>query len=261
MKRSNASTTHQDIKTAGDNIGEGKAVGKGPAGEPAVAKWVVPSFFFTDDWRLGLFVENVPLDTLMTMRLLCKDWRRAVDKFMDGMIESGVMIVIGGNDIGWKEAFAQRERRGFLTQVVFLLNITKVGDRACKYASILVVVEIPEGVEYIGWGAFRDCSSLTTVSFPTTLKSIGRVAFNRCSSLDNVDLLHTQLQEICDSAFYDCSELKSMTIPESLQSVGRYVFNNCSKLVPAYIDTNDRENNTVATLGVIAHLRSLQPNP
>ena len=72
LKRSNtSSTTHQEIETGGDN----KAGGKTPAAEPAVAKWVVPNFFYLDDWRF-LFVESVPLDTLMTMRLLCKDWRR-----------------------------------------------------------------------------------------------------------------------------------------------------------------------------------------
>ena len=46
VKRSNtSSTTHQEIETGGDN----KAGGKTPAAEPAVAKWVIPSFFYLDD--------------------------------------------------------------------------------------------------------------------------------------------------------------------------------------------------------------------
>ncbi|GMH99735.1 hypothetical protein TrVE_jg3911 [Triparma verrucosa] len=93
-----------------------------------------------------MFVENVPLDTLMTMRLLCKDWRRVADKFIDGMIESGGMIAHGGNDISYTEADAQRERRSLVTQVVFLLNVTKVGISACRFAVNLVVAEIPEGL-------------------------------------------------------------------------------------------------------------------
>ncbi|GMH54637.1 hypothetical protein TrST_g12203 [Triparma strigata] len=130
---------------------------------------------------------------------------------------------------------AQRERRSLATQVVFLQNITKVGRNACYLAVNLVVVNIPEGITSIGHGAFRSCRSLTTVSFPTTLRSIGYSAFEKCSSLDNVDLLHTQLQEIGDWAFDDCQELKSMTIPDSLQKFGDVVFAICPTLFPSYV--------------------------
>ncbi|GMH73653.1 hypothetical protein TrST_g7186 [Triparma strigata] len=238
LKRSTAgSTTHQEIETGGDNNGE-KAGGKTPAAEPAVAKWVIPSFFYLDDWRF-LFVESVPLDSLMTMRLLCKDWWRVADKFIDGMIESGTMMVIGGNDLSAEEALALRERRSLAFQVVFLLNITKVGVWACDSSANLVVVEIPEGVESIGRAAFKNCHSLTTVSFPTTLIEIVGGAFHKCSSLENVDLLHTQVQEIGYAAFGYCSELKSMTIPDSLQALGDDVFINCLELAPSHIDVYD----------------------
>ncbi|GMI04049.1 hypothetical protein TrVE_jg11201 [Triparma verrucosa] len=224
---------------------------------------IIPSFFFTDDWRLGLFVENMPLDMLMTMRLLCKDWQRVADRFIDGKIESGEMIVVGGNDISGKEAWAVRERRSLATQVVFLLNVTKVGDRVCSNASNLAVVEIPEGVESIGVCAFYHCTSLTTVSFPASLRSIAYGSFQFCSSLDNVDLLHTQLQELGDCAFWGCSELKSMTIPDSLQTIGNDVFIYCLKLVPSHIDVDegsDSDADDAVTHEVIAHLRS-QQNP
>ncbi|GMH75010.1 hypothetical protein TrST_g8503 [Triparma strigata] len=127
LKRYNASTTHQDTETA-DNNGESHEEGGKTPAEPTAAKWVVPSFFFTDDWRLGLFVDNVPLDTLMTMRLLCKDWQRVANNFIDGKVESGVMKVVGENDLSGEESYGQRERRALVTQVVILLNITKVGD-------------------------------------------------------------------------------------------------------------------------------------
>ena len=108
----------------------------------SVAPFPKDDFLQTDNWR-RLFIENVPVDTLLTMRLLCKDWRRVVDKFIDRKVESGVMIVVGANDLSYEEAHGQREGRSLVTQVVFLLNITKVGDRACANASILVVVDIP----------------------------------------------------------------------------------------------------------------------
>ncbi|GMH85331.1 hypothetical protein TrVE_jg7813 [Triparma verrucosa] len=82
MTRTYASTTHQKIETGREDDGN-----QDEAGVAAVVNWTVPSFFFLDDWRF-LFVENVPLDTLMTMQLLCTDWRRVVDTFIARKVES-----------------------------------------------------------------------------------------------------------------------------------------------------------------------------
>ncbi|GMH74992.1 hypothetical protein TrLO_g8783 [Triparma laevis f. longispina] len=75
-------------------------------------------------------------------------------------------------------------------------------------------------------------------------------------SLDNVDLLHTNLQEIGRYAFQGCSELKSTTIPDSLQTLGGNVFLICFKLVLSNINVNITRGDP--TLKVIAHLRSKQ---
>ncbi|GMH68117.1 hypothetical protein TrST_g11435 [Triparma strigata] len=47
-----------------------------------------------------------------------------------------------------------------VTKIIFLLNITKVGDNVCYYASNLVAVDIPEGITIIGLNVFGDCSKL-----------------------------------------------------------------------------------------------------
>ena len=70
-----------------------------------------------------------------------------------------------------------------------------------------------------------------------------------CSSLENVDLLHTNLQEIEGWGFYDCSILKSMTIPDSLQALGQELLRGCYELVPSNINTSDND-------AVVARLRS-----
>ena len=162
------------------------------------------------------FVEFVPVDALMALRLATKGWNAAADALIDEGVRSGELIVHDGKDISYDEAYAREERCALATRAIFLLNITKVGKWACRWADNLVVVDIPEGVESIGFQAFWGCSSLTTVSFPRTLTSIGESAFSVCVSLDNVDLLHTNLQEIKPEAFKFCSELKSMMIPDLL---------------------------------------------
>ncbi|GMH71758.1 hypothetical protein TrLO_g9 [Triparma laevis f. longispina] len=207
------------------------------------------------------FVEFVPEDTLMRLRLATKGWKAAADAFMDEGVESGEVIVHDGEGISHGKACDRRERRQLVTRANFLLNITKVGMNACHYAVNLVVVDIPVGFETISDYAFAECSSLIFVSFPTTLTSIGTRAFYYCSILENVELLHTNLQKLGNEAFQGCSELKSMTIPGSLQTLGGGVFHRCYKLLPIRIDrrnTDSWEPLPDTTPEVIAHLRSKQ---
>ncbi|GMH67252.1 hypothetical protein TrLO_g1404 [Triparma laevis f. longispina] len=110
-------------------------------------------FMSTIDFKRH-FVGLVHIEMLLVLSEVCKKWNEVVKEVVDESVESGVMMVYGGNDISWEVAYAQEDRRELVTQVVFLLNITKVGVRACTWAFNLDVVDIPEGVESIGWGAF-----------------------------------------------------------------------------------------------------------
>ena len=211
-------------------------------------------FMHTDDFR-RLFVGFVMVDTLVAMRWLDTKWHKVVEKKLNELEEGlyGEVIVHGGNDISDDEAytFARRQRMKQVTQVVFLLNITEVGDLACMNASILVVVDIPEGITSIGDYSFWCCSSLKTIQFPKSLTLIGDFSFQNCSSLEQVDLLHTNVLKLGHMAFCRCPSLRVMKVPDSLQTFGYNVFYNCSKLVSSDINVND--NNAV-----VAYLRSLQ---
>ena len=170
----------------------------------------------------------------------------------------GEIIVHGGNDISNDEAnsAARRKRIKQVTKVVFLLNITKVGDRVCYKASILVIVDIPEGITSIGRSYFSWCSSLKEIKFPKSLTSIGTQSFINCSSLGQIDLLHTNVKKLGQLAFRDCTSLREMKVPDSLQTFGEDVFAGCSKLVPTDIDVDDYYNDV--TSEVVAYLRSIQ---
>ncbi|GMH79038.1 hypothetical protein TL16_g08012 [Triparma laevis f. inornata] len=228
-------------------------------------------FMFTDDFK-RLLLEFVMGDTLMTLRLATKAWKRVTDTFIDKGVKIGELIVHDGKDISEEKADALEERRTIATRVIFFLNITKVGKHACADAINLIVVDIPEGVVSIDGGTFYNCESLTSVSFPTTLATIGVQGFDGCTSLENVDLLHTNLQHLGSYAFESCENLTSMTIPDSLQTIGRHVFWHCSKLVPSNIDVdyiydhsdedekflNYTSKSLDTTPQVVAHLRYVQ---
>ncbi|GMH92447.1 hypothetical protein TrST_g1898 [Triparma strigata] len=216
-------------------------------------------FMHTDDFR-RLFVGFVMVDTLVTMRWLDKKWHKVVEKKLTELEDEpyGEIIVHGGNDISSNEAEsdAREERMGQVTKVVFLLNITKVGVYACYKASVLVVVDIPEGITIIGDYSFWGCSSLKEIKFPKSLMNIGYGSFVSCSSLEQVDLLHTNVEELGTYAFDGCYSLKEMKVPDSLQTFDGNVFAYCSKLVPSTIDVDDKINDDDVTSEVVAYLRA-----
>ncbi|GMI12332.1 hypothetical protein TrLO_g13336 [Triparma laevis f. longispina] len=113
-----------------------------------------------------------------------------------------------------------------------------------------------QGQGPIGENAFRCCFDFTTVSFPTTLTLICESAFQSSTSLENVDFLHTNLQELGECIFAGCTELTSMTIPDSLQTFGKSVFSGCRKLFPTNFNVNFNVNHH--PYDVVNFLRSLQ---
>ncbi|GMH87304.1 hypothetical protein TrVE_jg2230 [Triparma verrucosa] len=218
-------------------------------------------FMHTDDFR-RLFVGFVMLDTLVAMRWLDRKWHKVVEKKLTEFEDEpfGEIIVHGGNDVSGYEGVSdeRKERMEHVTKIIFLLNVTKVGDRACAYASNLVVVDIPEGITTIGYYSFAQCSKLKHIKFPKSLISIGKWPFAYCSSLEQVNLLHTNVQQLGTNAFYYCISLREMKIPDSLQELGEDVFYKCSELVPSTIDIDDKINHDDVTSEVIAYLRSIQ---
>ncbi|GMH91088.1 hypothetical protein TrST_g10015 [Triparma strigata] len=143
------------------------------------------------------------VDTLVSMRWLDRKWHKVVEKKLTELEDEpfGEVIVHGGNDISGEEAISdvRKDRMKQVSSVVFLLNITKVGDRACCYASNLVIVDIPEGITIIGGYSFTYCRSLKEIKFPKSLTSIDYCSFGKCSSLERVDLLYTHVQELVPS--------------------------------------------------------------
>ena len=98
-------------------------------------------------------------------------------------------MTVNGED-GESVGFDGYIKRKHVTNVVFLLNITKIGKFACANSTILVTVDIPEGVESIGDYAFSGCSKLKTATIPKSLRNFGKHVFWECTSLvpSNIDV-------------------------------------------------------------------------
>ena len=103
-------------------------------------------FMHTPEFRRH-FVEYVPDDKLMALRLATKPWMREIENLLRRIVKSGgqrgELIVHDWNDLTYAQVEPREERRKLVTRAIFLLNITKVGDRACKRVVNLVVVDFP----------------------------------------------------------------------------------------------------------------------
>ena len=114
-------------------------------------------------------------------------------------------------------------------KVIDQMLLSADGTKVIAYWGKNREVTIPEGVQSIGYSAFRGCRSLTSLTLPSSLQSIGDSAFEYCNSLTFLTL-PSSLQSIGNGAFWNCSSLTSLTLPSSLQSIGDRAFCGCESL-------------------------------
>lgn len=102
-------------------------------------------------------------------------------------------------------------------------------------------VSIPEGIERLGYQAFRGNKTLTSVSFPSTLTKILPSAFSGCESIREITI-PSHIKEIGYGVFYECSSLKDVTIEYGVETING-TFERCPSLTSIIIP------DSVTTLG------------
>ena len=75
-------------------------------------------------------------------------------------------------------------------------------------------INIPEGVEQIGWVAFEECNQLKKVVLPSTLKKIKRLAFAE-TAIKEVEIPES-VEYVGKNAFEDCKQLEKIIAPKGL---------------------------------------------
>lgn len=97
------------------------------------------------------------------------------------------------------------------------------------FAAPLQSVTLPEGLEWIGSGAFDYCTSLTNITIPESVTVIQDHAFSDCESLSSV--LFAGDEEATDNAlqigsyaFFCCEQLMDVTLPKRVTQIGDFAF-------------------------------------
>ncbi len=125
-------------------------------------------------------------------------------------------------------------------------GLKSIGSYAFEGCTLLMEVTMPESIETVEDAAFRSCELLDTA---TVYGSIGFMAFQNCTSLADLTLHNTL--SIGNNAFEGDTALASVELPEVLTSIGENAFNGCTKLksitIPdsvTYVGEYSFQNNT-----------------
>jgi len=104
---------------------------------------------------------------------------------------------------------------------------------------------VPDTVQIIHPGAFKNCKSLSAVTLNNGLKEIGSDAFSGCTGLNAV-AIPSSVNHIKKNAFAYCENLKSITISDQLAtnikvwdgplngSLNEYIFCGCPNIRRIY---------------------------
>ena len=108
-------------------------------------------------------------------------------------------------------------------------TVKEIDNYAFRGFSALASMDIPQGVEIIGYKTFADCENLKKVNFEpnAVLSSVGESAFSNCTSLESIDL-PASVRSIGSYAFEGCRGLKSIILPDSVKQFGKErMFKGC----------------------------------
>ena len=110
-----------------------------------------------------------------------------------------------------------------LKTIIIPPTVKRIEQNAFKNNTTLENVIIQErngeGVQYIGYSAFRECKNLKNINLPDTITYIGGSAFRSDGNLDNIKL-PKNLKELYGLTFSGCSSLKNLELSENLEKLG-----------------------------------------
>lgn len=108
------------------------------------------------------------------------------------------------------------------------VEVTKVGANAFE-STALQTIDLPETIEEIAAGAFKNCAELTEIGNLEKVSAIGTLAFSGCPQLKDITLSPT-LAAIEDGTFKNCTALTSVDL-SGVTTIGDTAFENCTALV------------------------------
>ena len=160
----------------------------------------------------------------------------------DSIVSENALITFDGNGLLYsmcgEDGIVITGYDGTPTEIVipqFIdgLQVKRIEDIAFSnnhgYFDGLLSVELPEGLESIGYYAFNGCINLSTINLPDSLVSIEAGAFYNCPLTGECLTLPDRLEVVEESAFSG-TRYESIVVPDSVQSIKDLAFDTCVNL-------------------------------
>ena len=129
------------------------------------------------------------------------------------------------------------DNNNVLRSLVIPDSVTDIGGNAFGWCNNLLTIQLGNGIETIGNGAFYSCCGFSELTLPDSLISIGASAFTWCSALTSITFGES-IKTIGDEAFGWCNQLTVITLPDSLENLGEGAFRECNNISEININNN-----------------------
>ena len=161
----------------------------------------------------------------------------------------GIEEIILGKNIRKIDRWAFSGCAG-LKKVIFQENegIKEIGDEAFGGCTALEELELPEGIQYLGYG-FIGGTQIKSIQIPSTIRSCGASNGAREGALSGAVKLEEVI--ISDGAQYvpgniccnyiENTSIKKIVIPESVKAIGEKAFQNCAGIEEIIFGKNINE--------------------
>ena len=170
---------------------------------------------------------------------------------MDGTEKCSIWVDLEGEAEGSGVHPLEKSNDGSESSVYLICSGPRLSPLSeCKWSSFVEsirYVHVPDSVEEISDGCFRNCWYLSLVVFRegSSVKRIGVEAFTNCCLRD----IHIpkSVEQICDRCFYNCGQLRRITFHECsvLKRIGEEAFtgmaDNACRLTEIYIPDSVEE--------------------
>ncbi len=127
-----------------------------------------------------------------------------------------------------------------VTTIDIRQGIESIGDGAFNQNPNLTNVHLPEGLKSIGSGTFSECTALVSISIPKSVTNIGWQPFQRCSSMKSIivspdNLFYSSIDGIlfnkAGNELIECpGGLALSEIPQGTTSIAQWAFCSCDNI-------------------------------